>query len=334
MQTIFEAVSESTPGIKWQNVFRRTWPLYKRWYLSQGTMERPTYKTCRNRLIEFMPEIIPVYDQLRDLTAGSDMASRFLSLYYPPAYISGCSQLIWPAPEARLIRNYDYSPKRLDGVILNTKWLEKNVIAMSDCLIGVLDGMNDDGLCVSLTFGGSRQVGKGFGIPIILRYILETCETAKQAQHALERIPTHMAYNVTVIDSKGDYFTAHLFPGKDTIINRTKRTATNHQPYDIKWKSYANASATLAREAELEKYLAEENMDFQQISSAFHYPPLYSTDFKNGFSTLYTSIYYPNEKIVELRWPDSNWILSFDNFTEGKRTISYRTNGAVTLQNY
>ena len=333
MQTTFEAVSEAIPGIKWQNIFRRTWPLYKRWYLSQGTVDRPSYQTCRNRLIEHMPELIPVYDQLRELTAGSSMASRFLSLYCPPAYISGCSQLIWPAPEARLIRNYDYSPRRLDGVILNSSWLGKNVIAMSDCLIGVLDGMNEDGLCVSLTFGGSRQVGKGFGIPIILRYILETCENSKQAQLALERIPTHMAYNVTVIDAHGDYFTAHLFPGKDTIIDRKQRIATNHQPHDIKWESYADASATLDREAELEKYLALGHMNFQQVASAFHYPPLYSTDFKGGFSTLYTSIYYPNEKVVELRWPDSNWILNFPNFSEGMRTISYRAEGAVTIQN-
>ena len=38
---------------------------------------------------------------------------------------------------------------------------------MSDCLWGLLDGMNDDGLGVSLTFGGRRVLGDGFGIPIV-----------------------------------------------------------------------------------------------------------------------------------------------------------------------
>ena len=333
MQTIFEAVSESTPGEKWLNIYRSTWPLYKRWYLSQGVMDRPSYSICRKKLIEYMPELIPVYDQLRELTDGSDMAARFLSLYCPPPYISGCSQLIWPEPEARLIRNYDFSPRRIDGIILNSSWLGKKVIAMSDCLIGVLDGMNEDGLCVSLTFGGSQQVGKGFGIPIILRYILETCENTRQAEHALKRIPIHMAYNVTVIDERGDFFTAHLFPGKDAIIDRKKRIATNQQPFGIKWKSYARASATSEREVQLEKYLATGTMNFNQIASAFLSPPLYSTDYKNGFCTLYTVIYYPQEKVVELRWPDSNWVLDFPNFIEGRRVIRYQDKGAVTLLN-
>ena len=46
---------------------------------------------------------------------------------------------------------------------------------MSDCLWGLLDGVNDAGLAVSLTFGGRRDVGDGFGIPIVVRYLLEVC---------------------------------------------------------------------------------------------------------------------------------------------------------------
>jgi len=38
-------------------------------------------------------------------------------------------------------------------------------MGMSDCLWGLLDGVNGDGLCASLTFGGRRIVGVGFGIP-------------------------------------------------------------------------------------------------------------------------------------------------------------------------
>ena len=42
--------------------------------------------------------------------------------------------------------------------------------------------MNDDGLAVSLTFGGRRVLGDGFGIPIVLRYLLETCGTVEEAR--------------------------------------------------------------------------------------------------------------------------------------------------------
>ena len=47
---------------------------------------------------------------------------------------------------------------------------------MSDCLWGLLDGMNDRGLAVSLTFGGRPDVGDGFAIPLVVRYVLETCD--------------------------------------------------------------------------------------------------------------------------------------------------------------
>ena len=332
MQITFEAVSEDTPAIKWQNIFKRSWPAYKRWYLAEGLSKRPTYSVCLKKLKQHMPEIIPAYERLCELAGGGDLEARFLSLYNPPAYISGCSQIIWPADTSRLIRNYDYSPKLLDGMILKSKWLDHQVISMSDCLIGTLDGINEHGLCVSLTFGGSRQIGDGFGIPIILRYILETCITAQQAEKALKRIPTHMAYNVGVLDSNKDSFTAHLFPGQDTIILKDKRIATNHQPFDKNWKSYAKATATLEREAVLENLLDKADSSHHQILGSFHMPPLYSTNYKHGFGTLYTSVYYPVEKLVELCWPDSNWILGFEHFNQGQRVIQYQPSGAMTLQ--
>ena len=332
MQITFEAINEEKPSLKWQNVFKRSWPAYKRWYLSEGIEKRPTYRACVKKLNEHMPEIIPAYESLCELAGGGDLAARFLSLYNPPAYISGCSQIIWPDPQPRLIRNYDYSPKLLDGMILKSRWLEHDVISFSDCLVGVLDGINQHGLCVSLTFGGSREVGDGFGIPIILRYILETCENAKQAKTALIRIPTHMAYNVSVVDKDSSFFTAHLFPGKQTQIVENKRIATNHQPFDKKWESYARASATLEREAALQELLGNQEIQLNNLLYSFSIPPLYSTNYKNGFGTLYTSIYYPREKLIEIRWPDSNWILGFEHFAEGQRVIQYHTSGAMTLQ--
>jgi len=96
LQITFEAIDEEKPGLKWQNVFKRSWPAYKRWYLSGGIEKRSTYRTCVNQLKEHMPEILPVYETLCELAGGSDLAARFLSLYNPPAYISGCSQIIWP----------------------------------------------------------------------------------------------------------------------------------------------------------------------------------------------------------------------------------------------
>ena len=135
---------------------------------------------------------------------GLDLQARFLALYRPPAYLTGCSQVVWPGEEPMLVRNYDYSPALCEGLILLSRWNGRAVLAMVDCLWGVLDGINDAGLAVSLTFGGRKVVGDGFGIPIVLRYILEFCDTAEQAGevHA-SRVPVHMSYNVTAVDRRG-----------------------------------------------------------------------------------------------------------------------------------
>ena len=75
------------------------------------------------------------------------------------------------------------------------------VLAMSDCGWGAIDGINAAGLSVSLAFGGRTAVGEGFGIPLVLRYSLQTCETTAEAGAVLTRVPSHMSYNVTVLDA-------------------------------------------------------------------------------------------------------------------------------------
>jgi predicted choloylglycine hydrolase len=110
-----------------------------------------------------MPEIVPLYEALCEQAGGGDHRARFLSFYCPPPYLSGCSQAIWPGAEPVLVRNYDYSPGAFDALLLRTGWQGRAVMGVSDGLWGLVDGINDAGLAVSLTFGGRRVVGDGFG---------------------------------------------------------------------------------------------------------------------------------------------------------------------------
>src|SRR5699024_8794616 len=187
------------------------WPQYKAWFLSAGQQARPGYVTSSKRLRTSMPELMPIYEQLVELAGGGDIAARFLSFYRPPPYLLGCSQAVWPGAQPALIRNYDYSPQLFEWTLLHTCWL-RPVIAISDCLWGVLDGMNDAGLAASLAFGGSKATGDGFGVPLVLRYILETCDDVAQACNVLRRVSVHMAYNITLLDRNGAYITVYLSP--------------------------------------------------------------------------------------------------------------------------
>jgi predicted choloylglycine hydrolase len=71
---------------------------------------------------------------------------------------------------------------------------------MSDCLWGLLDGINDAGLAVSVTFGGRAVSGDGFAIPLVLRYVLEVCDSVQDACEILARVPVHASQNVTLFD--------------------------------------------------------------------------------------------------------------------------------------
>ncbi len=97
------------------------------------------------------------------------------------------------------------------------------MLGTSDMLWGLLDGMNEDGLAVSLTFGGRPDVGEGFGIPIVLRYVLETCATVPQAISALRRIPVSQSYNVALVDGAGDHATVFVTPGEPAEVSDLAR---------------------------------------------------------------------------------------------------------------
>lgn len=321
MERTIVAIAEHLPDEKWQLLFRYHWPAYRRWFLSEGAAARPLYLSAQRALRKHMPELMPTYERLVELAGGGDIAARFLTLYCPPAYMRGCSQAVWIGSPPLLVRNYDYSPRLFEGAILHTTWNGRSVVGTSDCLWGLVDGMNEDGLVVSLSFGGRPQVGEGFGVPLILRYILEFCTTTQESVEALCRIPSHMSYNVTVLDRQGSYKTVFIAPDREPQVTELAMT-TNHQQ-GVEWNQHARASATLERERALQRHLTKYTNDSFRLIRAFLRPPLFSTAYRRGFGTLYTAVYRPLSLDMEYLWPHDTWHLPLNNFVEGKRTVKF-----------
>ncbi|WP_347310923.1 C45 family peptidase [Defluviimonas sp. SAOS-178_SWC] len=320
MDLWWRAISEAEPGPKWAGLFAELWPAYKAWWLREGADARPTYLESLRALETHMPEIVPLYERLCDLAGGGDLAARFLSFYRPPPYLSGCSQAIWPGKAPVLVRNYDYDPRAFECVVLHSSWQGRKVMGTSDGLWGLVDGMNDAGLAVSLTFGGRRVVGDGFGVPLILRYVLQTCATTEEAGKALARIPTHMSYNVTVLDRKRHFLTAFMAPDRPAVLTHAA-VATNHQE-KVEWDAHARMTASVERERFLLQRLTLHVEPEEKFIAAFLRPPLYSTAFERGFGTLYTAVYRPRKGEMELRWPRGAWSFDMKNFAEGTRCIA------------
>ena len=294
-------IDEDKPGEKWLNYYQLSIDGYKKWFLNEGEFSRPDYQACHNAIKEHMPEFESFWLSLLELTDADDLQARLLSFYCPAPYVSGCSQAVWSKYNPVLVRNYDYDLELSEMRILKSKWFDTEVIASTDCLWGVLDGMNEHGLAVSLSFGGTRDRGVGFGIPIILRYILEFCKTTEQAVAVLQRIPTHMAYNVTVLDATYTVNTVELHPNNLPLVSHIP-IAVNHQgEYEL--TDYAIFSKSYERKKFLIDKLYDPTINIENFIDGFEYAPLFADNYKQGFGTIYTAIYNPTLRACEFRWP-------------------------------
>ena len=298
----------------------------KRWYLEEGLAARPTPAEARAALHTYMPELLPVYETLRALAGPDEVAHRMLGNYAPPSVIGGCSQAVWTgAGGPALVRNYDFDVAFTTGIIEATRWLGRRVIAMNEAAWGCLDGMNEEGLVVSLTFGGRPAHGRGFSMPLILRHVLETCSRVDEAVARLTHIPVSMAQNVTVLDRTGDFATVFVGADREPAAARWP-ACTNHQE-TIGWPAHAAASRSVERHARLTSRLAEPGMTLDALIAGMLQPPLYALDAARRFATVYTAVYRPVDAVVEYLWPGHAWRQTFDHFEPGAYTHVYGAPG-------
>lgn len=317
----FRAVRDDGSGSSLAPLFEARWPSYLRWYLQEGDDARPTYLACARNIRDHMPELVPAWERLTERCGGTDLVARFLSLWNPPAFVSGCTQAIWTRDRPALIRNYDYPPALCDAVLLHGHFTTQGTLSMSDCLWGVIDGINEDGLCVSLAFGGRRTRGEGFGIVVVLRYILETCRHAKDALKVLQRVPVHLPYNLAILDRNGDWLTIFISPDREPEVRREPYSA-NRQDSTI-WPEDDRMADTVRREALLENVTGNPNETMEHLSDRFLQPPIYRPVKKGDWGTLYTACYRPADASVQLRWPRFSWRQSITEFEPGERLVTY-----------
>ncbi len=320
----FDAVSEQLPGPKWQERWNRSWPAYQSWFLSRSGDKGPSRDACETALLEYMPELVPTWKHLSHLAGGDDLAAQFLSTWCPPAYLGGCSlAALSRNGTTRLVRNYDLSPDLNEGLLLQTSWTGTPVMGMIEFLWGLSDGINQKGLAVALAFGGSSAVGRGFGITTILRYVLEICGTVEEALEALCRVPSHMAYNVTLADNSGMTLSVEMQPGGGLQV-MSDPIATNHQQ-GLLQPEKPRFTQTFERFDHLSDLL-KTDIDPASLVSEFMKSPLYQDKYSESLGTLFTADYNPAELSLALHWQDGKWSQSLDTFQEGTRRVVY---GAV-----
>ena len=61
-------INESTPGPQWRALFDATWPGYRTWYEAPDDRPRPRLAVAKAQLTKHMPELVPTYERLVELT--------------------------------------------------------------------------------------------------------------------------------------------------------------------------------------------------------------------------------------------------------------------------
>ena len=297
-------VGDGSDG-RWTAQMRALWPRPADALTEEGQTEAGAAR-ARQRFDEHMPELVPALD----LLAGQlDLphAEAFLTLAALRPFWAGCSQT---GGNGTLLRNYDFNPDEVEGVVARSHLL-RPVIGTQDCGWGLLDGMNDAGLAVSLTFGGRFVSGPGFAILIVLRYLLETCDTVDQALTKLAPIPICAAQNVTLVDP-GQAVTVYLGPDIPMTV-APDACATNHQHFPV-----SDGQEQFSRTQER---LAAVRANGDDVAAMLK-PPLYQVRYDEGLGTVYTARYRPGEGRVTYYWPGDAWEQSFADFVPGTRTVT------------
>jgi predicted choloylglycine hydrolase len=307
-------LEEDKPGDRMSEHLAETWPAFRQWW-RDGANTRPSAGEARARLEEHMPELMPAWQRLISMIPGDDPdAAAALALWNPPPFLTGCSQAAVLRGGPGLVRNYDWDYRLCEGVVAKTAYTGRRVLGMLDCLWGLLDGINEAGLTVSLTFGGRPEVGEGFGIPLVVRYVLEVCGTVDEAVQVLRRVPVHMSYNVTALDQAGQWATVYLAPDRPARVTG-RAVTTNHQG-EVEWEAYAAAIRSTERQSYLEELLSG-GAEVSEVVAACLRPPLYATRFHEGFGTLYTAEYRPAEGVARYHWREQTWEHSLDQLASG-----------------
>ncbi|WP_324751542.1 C45 family peptidase [Roseovarius sp. Pro17] len=331
MQLNFRSLAEDKPSDVLRDVFSHGWPGWSDWLRTRQTTSDTDVRDARLALRRHMPEFETLWDKWVEACGDDRDVALFLSFWSPPRYLVNCSQaVLLDADGPVLIRNYDLDPQLNESTLFSTNWRGRRVAGMVEGIVGLADGMNDVGLAASLTFGGRSISGAGFGIPMIIRYVLEMCADVAQAIEALRAIPSHMSYNVTVADASGDWATVYLSPDRPAIVTRTPFT-TNHQ-IGIEWPRHGRFSNTQGRSDHLEQLLQDPTLTADRLIGEFLTSPLASTGYDKGFGTVYTAAYRPVSQTISLNWMDGTgeaWNLG--SVDRRERLVNFSAAGSKSI---
>lgn len=247
-------------------------------------------KNAEAALQRFAPNI---WDELHGLAEGLEIpleraVAEFSNgrLRYPRR---GCTAVM---TEGLYGRNYDFSPKRYDRLLLAIQPEGVNAsLGFSDRFTGRDDGINEHGLCVGLHYVNEANWQPGLVCILIVRILLDQCATTAEAVDLAKRLPHGLGFNYSILDAQGAAAVVEASPAGIQVREGRALACTNHfQSPELQDQNRRNPSS-YRRLPALEAWLAEppsaEDLFFQLNASR---SPVFAHAYTRGGGTLHSFV--------------------------------------------
>ena len=113
-------------------------------------------------------------------------------------------------------RNHDFYPefKKTTESVLVSPQNGYKFIGQSDAFIGKIDGLNEKGLAIGMSFVLGKIIKPGISFEFAGRYVLEKCGTVEEAKKTLLNMEFATSQNFLIADKKGNMAVIEASPQK------------------------------------------------------------------------------------------------------------------------
>lgn len=215
---------------------------------------------------------------------------------------TGCSQFFL---NGYLARNYDDSPNAVENEFLLIRPTGSLIsFGASTGYIERLDGINEKGLSVSLTFGaGYLPIGHGIGSAMFSRIVLDIASTVEEALEIFNKAPYVTPNNVMVADTSGQAVVIEQSAGKHRIRrveNGPLVCANSYLDPQMRDQQKIKNATTSWREQRMKRINLGNQEEMMDLLTADFPKGLFEPYFTDGLGTLWSVIYHPETRGIYL----------------------------------
>ncbi|MCL6577893.1 MAG: C45 family peptidase [Candidatus Bathyarchaeota archaeon] len=245
-------------GQQQAEILKRQNPEAAKWFASADIDPSKMGFDSFEELQAFYEEYCPgITDEILGFADGLGVKPDQLQLYSPPIYQPGnCSQLavlssVTNNKHVYVGRSYEYHHNENDFRLCTLRIKGKiKHIGFTEFLLGRDDGMNEHGLCVTFSGGGTfkkQPTKKGFNFFLVTRAILDNCKTVAESVEHLKKTPISGFWNFLVTDKNNSAALMQFFDGEYDVRQIDKNSneqwlfSTNHYvlPSMVQYQKYA-----------------------------------------------------------------------------------------------